>query len=387
MPVVLLYGIAAFTLWHAPLYGWLLLISGWARRMPILWALLPQIVLSIVERIVFNTNYVGRFIQHRMMGAMTAAFDFAAPPVRGKFPILDRVTQLDPGEIPENAGPLARPALRRRVHRRVDPSAPLSRTDLRLEKGTNMANHRARRIWIRIALAVLVGAAVAAGSLFAEGNLIEQGRAAMGRGDYDAAIENLEKAVAQSPKSAEAHYHLGSAYGAKVQSGGMLAAARYAGNIKEEFEKAVALDPKYVDAHYALVQVYASAPEMMGGSYEKAFEHAKAIKAIDPIVGHRAYAFTYTQQKNLDAAKKEYADADSGGARLGKGPQLLRAVPLQHRKKLSLRVRGARGGTEGGSELHAGALPPRPRCVARRHEPPARRRGAQEIRRLHAEGQ
>jgi len=173
----------------------------------------------------------------------------------------------------------------------------------------NMANHRTRRIWIRIALAVLVGAAAAAGSLFAEGNLIEQGRAAMARGDYDAAIENLEKAVAQSPKSAEAHYYLGSAYGAKVQSSGMLAAARYAGSIKEEFEKAVALDPKYVDAHYALVQVYAAAPEMMGGSYEKAFEHAKAIKAIDPVVGHRAYAFTYTQQKNLEAAKKEYADA------------------------------------------------------------------------------
>jgi len=99
MPVVLLYGIAAFTLWHAPLYGWLLLISGWARRMPILWALLPQIVLSIVEKIAFNTNYVARFMQHRMLGAMTAAFDIAAPPVRGKFPLLDRVTQLAPGKF------------------------------------------------------------------------------------------------------------------------------------------------------------------------------------------------------------------------------------------------------------------------------------------------
>src|SRR6202022_4720113 len=30
MLVVLLYGISAFTLWHAPMYAWLLLVSGWA---------------------------------------------------------------------------------------------------------------------------------------------------------------------------------------------------------------------------------------------------------------------------------------------------------------------------------------------------------------------
>jgi ABC-2 type transport system permease protein len=36
MPVSLLYGIGAFTLWHAPLYGWMLMISGWAKRTPAL---------------------------------------------------------------------------------------------------------------------------------------------------------------------------------------------------------------------------------------------------------------------------------------------------------------------------------------------------------------
>jgi Tfp pilus assembly protein PilF len=165
----------------------------------------------------------------------------------------------------------------------------------------NLAGHR------RVPLAML--AAFAAVPLFAQPTPIEQGRAAMGRGDSDAAIEILEKAVAQSPKSAEAHYWLASAYGAKVQAGGMFAAAQYASNIKEEFEKAVALDPKYVDARYGLVQVYAGAPALMGGSYEKASEQAKEIKAIDPVVGHRAYAFIYSQQSKLDLANKEYVDA------------------------------------------------------------------------------
>jgi Tfp pilus assembly protein PilF len=159
----------------------------------------------------------------------------------------------------------------------------------------------------RFPLALL--AAFAAVPLFAQPTLIEQGRAAINRGDSDAAIEILEKAVAQAPKSAEAHYVLGSAYGARVQAGGMMAAAQYASQLKEEFEKAVALDPKHVDAHYGLVQLYTEAPGIMGGSYEKAFDQAKEIKAIDPVVGHRAYAFIYSQQSKLDLANKEYADA------------------------------------------------------------------------------
>ena len=158
-----------------------------------------------------------------------------------------------------------------------------------------------------VALAVL--AVLAAAPVLAQPTLIEQGRAAISRGDSDAAIEILEKAVAQSPKSAEAHYWLGSAYGVKVQTGGMFAAAQYASKITEEFEKAVSLDPKFVDARYGLVQVYAGAPALMGGSYDKAFEQAKEIKAVDPVVGHRAYAFIYSQQSKPDLAKQEYADA------------------------------------------------------------------------------
>ena len=134
-------------------------------------------------------------------------------------------------------------------------------------------------------------------SLFGQTTPVEQGRAAIGRGDSDAAIEILEKAVAQSPKSADAHYYLGSAYGSKVQASGMLAGARYASRITEEFEKAVALDPRYVEAHFGLVQVYANAPGIMGRPDDKAFDHAKAIKAIDPIVGHRAYASIYAAEE------------------------------------------------------------------------------------------
>lgn len=159
----------------------------------------------------------------------------------------------------------------------------------------------------RLPLAIL--AALAAASLFAQTPMIEEGRAALSRGDSDAAIGLLEKAVAQSPKSAEAHFFLGSAYATKAQESGVFSAASYASKVKDEFGTAVALNPKYVDARYGLVQLYAAAPGIMGGSFDKALEQAKEIKTLDPIVGHRAYAFIYSQQKKPDLAKKEYADA------------------------------------------------------------------------------
>src|SRR2546426_11586234 len=93
-----------------------------------------------------------------------------------------------------------------------------------------------------LSLAIL--AALATVSLAALTPLIEQGRAAISRGDDDAAIEILERAVAQSPRSAEAHYYLANAYGSKAQNSGMFGAATYGSKVKDEFEKAVALDPK-----------------------------------------------------------------------------------------------------------------------------------------------
>ena len=95
-PLVMLYGTAVFTLWHAPLYCWLLLVSGWARRMPVLWAALPFVAVGLVERVAFGTTYFGAWMRDRIMGAMSAAFDYAPPATRGAMPLLDRLDQLDP---------------------------------------------------------------------------------------------------------------------------------------------------------------------------------------------------------------------------------------------------------------------------------------------------
>jgi ABC-2 type transport system permease protein len=93
MSLGLLYALAAIALWHAPIYVWLLFVSGWARRAPFLWAVLPPVAITVVERIAFNTSYVSSLLNDRLFGWVTRAF---APQARRGIPI-DPLTQLTPG--------------------------------------------------------------------------------------------------------------------------------------------------------------------------------------------------------------------------------------------------------------------------------------------------
>jgi ABC-2 type transport system permease protein len=50
------------SLGFAPLYGWLLLVSGWARRLAFLWAALPLVAIGIIANVVFDSpNFFGFF--------------------------------------------------------------------------------------------------------------------------------------------------------------------------------------------------------------------------------------------------------------------------------------------------------------------------------------
>src|SRR5881397_2932506 len=55
--VILLYSLIVIALWHAPIYGWALLISGWARRATFLWAVLPLLAIGVLEKFAFDTSY------------------------------------------------------------------------------------------------------------------------------------------------------------------------------------------------------------------------------------------------------------------------------------------------------------------------------------------
>jgi ABC-2 type transport system permease protein len=74
--VILLYGLIVIALWHAPIYGWALLVSGWVRRATFLWAVLPLLGIAFFEKITFNTSHFAAMLGNRLMGFAPEAFDF-----------------------------------------------------------------------------------------------------------------------------------------------------------------------------------------------------------------------------------------------------------------------------------------------------------------------
>ncbi len=55
-------------LWYTPIYGWLLLVSAWARRAPFLWAVLPLAGIGIFERFTFHTTHFAALVLQRFSG-------------------------------------------------------------------------------------------------------------------------------------------------------------------------------------------------------------------------------------------------------------------------------------------------------------------------------
>jgi ABC-2 type transport system permease protein len=76
--VILLYGLIAIALWHAPIYGWTLLVSGWARRATFLWAVVPLLAIGFFEKITFGTSHFAAMLKNRLMGFAPEAFAFNA---------------------------------------------------------------------------------------------------------------------------------------------------------------------------------------------------------------------------------------------------------------------------------------------------------------------
>jgi ABC-2 type transport system permease protein len=71
----LLYHIVTVhVLWYAPIYAWLLLVSGWARRAAFLWAGLPPLAIFIIEKLAFNTSHFGALLRYRFSGPEELVF-------------------------------------------------------------------------------------------------------------------------------------------------------------------------------------------------------------------------------------------------------------------------------------------------------------------------
>ncbi len=128
------YSLIVITLWHAPIYGWALLISGIARRATFLWAMLPPLAIGIFEKITFNTTYFGSMLKNRLLGAGDTAFDLQMHHSIS----IDSLSQLTPGRFLATPGFWLGLILAACIRRCGDSVTSLSRTALETLKAETL---------------------------------------------------------------------------------------------------------------------------------------------------------------------------------------------------------------------------------------------------------
>jgi ABC-2 type transport system permease protein len=77
--VLWVYAIVTTAVWYLPVAGWLMLVSAYAKRAVMLWAVLPPLLLYILERVFFGTHTVGSIIARRLTALPSVSFKGVGP--------------------------------------------------------------------------------------------------------------------------------------------------------------------------------------------------------------------------------------------------------------------------------------------------------------------
>jgi ABC-2 type transport system permease protein len=72
--LLLIYTLAVQALWFAPFGGWLLLVSAFARRAVLGWAVLPPVLVVVAERTLLGSRHFLELLGFRMLGGFELAF-------------------------------------------------------------------------------------------------------------------------------------------------------------------------------------------------------------------------------------------------------------------------------------------------------------------------
>lgn len=75
MQVFWMYAMVTAAIWYLPIAAWLMLVSAWAKRAVMLWAVLPPLLLYILERVFFGSKMVGHLISRRLTGLPAVAIN------------------------------------------------------------------------------------------------------------------------------------------------------------------------------------------------------------------------------------------------------------------------------------------------------------------------
>ena len=135
------------------------------------------------------------------------------------------------------------------------------------------------------------------------------GRLAWWLDDDVDSVSHLERAASLAPRHARIQNALGDAYGVRALNVGLFSKLGWAKKCLAAHELAVRLAPTDVECRWGLLGYYFLAPAIAGGGNDKAFAQATAIRDLDPMAGHIAFATLFLQKKENSAAFAEFSIA------------------------------------------------------------------------------
>jgi ABC-2 type transport system permease protein len=100
MWTVVPYGLVVLALWHAPVVGWLMLVSAWAKRMTFIWALAPPAAICIFEMVALGSTHAWVFLRHRLVSGFEVGLSPLPPGERTAYGF----ERIDPAHLAANPG-------------------------------------------------------------------------------------------------------------------------------------------------------------------------------------------------------------------------------------------------------------------------------------------
>lgn len=120
------------------------------------------------------------------------------------------------------------------------------------------------------------------------------------------AVALADRAVKLAPGQAGLHATLGQALSQRIGEVGFMQQAIIAGRMRKAFEKTVELDPTHLGGLIGLSRYYTNAPEIAGGSPEKAREFATRIRQLNPALGETELGNIAEKQEDFTEALARY---------------------------------------------------------------------------------
>lgn len=146
---------------------------------------------------------------------------------------------------------------------------------------------------------------------------------------FKEAVDFADQATKADATKPEYYSQLGIALSQRMSEVNFMQMAALSGRMKKAFEKSLELDPNHVSGLIGLARFYANAPEIAGGSLERAAEYAARLQKLNPLLGELELGRIAEKGEQYAEALAHYdaalkTKADSLAALLGAGRTLAR---------------------------------------------------------------